>query len=565
MKKQILASVLAGAMVLSLAACGGNATTESGSGTGTGTEDSSGTSTVQEDDGIGTLGSDMVLSVEEIESLMSSSVQHDSIIIDAGKLNINPVKLYDSGTELYSMYEMLFQVAGGLGSEMRATMADGDRGEFGGYDHEAGTGVYTFYINDNIYDHDGNHFTASDAVFSFEKTKEGGQVSGWDVVESWEAIDDTTLVMNCSRELTSKGELENIVLRCFMFTEQAYNDHNLTEEECGTGPYKMASYESGANVKMVKYDDYWQTDTSKMQRGQYANVDEITVQYIVEDAQKVTALETNATDMSQTVPPAYVDQIETDGFTMATLPGNDVSYLEANMSSNSVLGDDLNLRLAIFYAISSEDAATVMGAASNTPVYSLGSSVFPDYNSEWDSWDNYQTSAGDLSKAKEYLEQSNYSGEELIILCTSEKCAQFIQQVLQNIGITCKISKQSSTVITDILAEGTEWDLYVNSGVRASDYVANLWSHVMNGSAFVGGTTEGRYDDADYQDMLQACLELDATQEDMDAFWQETVDNALVEGLYSPITYIAYHGDEISSLWINDKSVFLPGAFVYTE
>ena len=152
-----------------------------------------------------------------------------------------------------------------------------------------------------------------------------------------------------------------------------------------------------------------------------------------------------------------------------------------------------------------------------------------------------------------------------MILCTSEKCAQFIQQVLQNIGITCKISKQSPTIITDILAEGTAWDLYVNSGVRASDYVANLWSHVMNGSAFVGGTTEGRYDDAHYQELLRSAMQLGATQEDMDAFWQATVDNALVEGLYSPVTYIAYHGDEISSLWLNDKSVFLPGAFVYTK
>lgn len=485
--------------------------------------------------------------------------------IDAGKLNINPVKLYDSGTELYSMYEMLFQVAGGLGSEMRPTMADANRGEFGGYDHEAGSSVYTFYINDNIYDHDGNHFTASDAAFSFRMTKDGGQVSGWDVVQSWEAKDDTTLVMTCSRELTSKGELENIVLRCFMFTEKGYNDHNLTEEECGTGPYKLVSFESGAHVKMEKYENYWQTDASKMQRGQYATVNQITVQYIVEDAQKVAALQTNTTSMSQNVPPAYIEQIQGDGFAMAKLPGNDVAYLEANMSSNSVVGGDLNLRLAIFYAISSTDAATIMGNVSNVPVYTLGCPVFPDYNSDWETWDNYQTSAGNLTKAKEYLDQSSYNGEELVILCTTEKCAQFIQQVLQNINIKCKISKQSSTIVTDILAAGTDWDLYVNSGVRASDYVANLWSHVMNGSAFVGGTTEGRYDDANYQQLLQNCLQLDATKEDMDAFWKETVDNALVEGLYSPITYIAYHGDEVSSLWLNDKSIFLPGAFVYTK
>lgn len=552
MKKKILAGLLAAVMLLALAACGTGAESEE-------------TTPAAQEDGFPTLSSDIALPTDEIAALMAASVQHDSITIDAGKLNINPVKLYDSGTELYSMYEMLFQVAGGLGSEMRATMADADRGEFGGYDHEAGSNVYTFYINDNIYDHDGNHFTASDAAFSFYMTKEGGQVSGWDVVESWEAADETTLVMTCSRELTSKGELENIVLRCFMFTEQGYNDHNLTEEECGTGPYKLVSFESGAHVKMEKYDNYWQTDTAKMQRGQYATVDNITVQYIVEDAQKVAALQTNTTSMSQNVPPAYIETIQGDGFAMAKLPGNDVSYLEANMSSSSILSGDLNLRLAIFYAISSEDAATIMGNVSNVPVYTLGCPVFPDYNSEWETWDNYQTSAGNLNKAKEYLSQSSYANEELILLCTSEKCAQFIQQVLQNIGIQCKISKQSSTIITDILAEGTDWDLYINSGVRASDYVANLWSHVMNGSAFVGGTTEGRYDSAEYQQLLQNCLQLDATQEDMDAFWQATVENALVEGLYSPITYIAYHGDEISSLWLNDKSVFLPGAFVYTK
>lgn len=556
MKKRILAGLLAVVMMLTLAACG--------SGTGS-KESTEAPPTVQQDDGFPTLGAGIAIPTDEIAALMATSVQHDSVTIDAGKLNINPVKLYDSGTELYSMYEMLFQVAGGLGSEMRPTMADASRGEFGGYDHEAGSSVYTFYINDNIYDHDGNHFTASDAAFSFRMTRDGGQVSGWNVVESWEAKDDTTLVMTCSRELTSKGELENIVLRCFMFTEKGYNDHNLTEEECGTGPYKLVSFESGAHVKMTKYDKYWQTDTSKMQRGQYANVNNITVQYIVEDAQKVAALQTGTTSMSQNVPPAYIETIQKDGFAMAKLPGNDVSYLEANMSSNSVLSGDLNLRLAIFYAISSADAATIMGKASNVPVYTLGCPVFPDCNTAWETWDNYQTSAGNLNKAKEYLSQSNYNNEELVILCTSEKCPQFIQQVLQNIGIKCKISKQSSTIVTDILAEGKEWDLYFNTGVRASDYVANLWSHVMNGSAFVGGTTEGRYDNAEYQKLLQNCLQLDATQEDMDAFWQATVDNALVEGLYSPITYIAYHGDEITSLWLNDKSVFLPGAFVYAK
>ena len=111
MKKRFLAGLLAGIMMLTLTACGNNAN-QSDSGADT-------APAAQQDDSLPTLGADIALPTEEIAALMATSAQHDSMTIDAGKLNINPVKLYDSGTELYSMYEMLFQVAGGLGSEMR--------------------------------------------------------------------------------------------------------------------------------------------------------------------------------------------------------------------------------------------------------------------------------------------------------------------------------------------------------------------------------------------------------------------------------------------------------------
>ncbi|MCD8336456.1 MAG: ABC transporter substrate-binding protein [Lachnospiraceae bacterium] len=505
---------------------------------------------------------------EEVDR--SASVQHGTLTLDADRLSVNPMGLWSSSTEVYSMYEMLFQVSNGLGSEMVPVLADGSRGELGGYDHEEGSNVYTFYIHDNIYDHAGNHLTASDVCFSFQMTQDFGQTSGWSVIESWEAADDTTVVMTCSRELTNKGELENIVLRCFMFTEAAYNASasEFNTDECGTGPYTLTEYTEGASVAMEKYADYWQTDDSQKQACQYANVDEIKLIAISEASQKVVALTTGTTEICQNLPADYIEEFMDggsygEGFSMATAPANGVNYLEANVSEDSYC-NDLNLRLAVFYAVGSKDLCTGLGENAYIPLSTLGSDVFPDYNPEWENWDNYQTSASDIAKAQEYLAQSSYNGEELILLCQSGNtdAAVLVQALLQAAGITCTISALESNVLSTVASDSAEWDLYLNS-TRSSDYLANIWSHVMNADSYASGTTEGFVDSQEYQDLLTAALSVNATMEDMDNFWQYTVENAYIMGTNCGLSYIVYPDGLISNMWLNDKSILIPGAFVY--
>jgi hypothetical protein len=207
-----------------------------------------------------------------------------------------------------------------------------------------------------------------------------------------------------------------------------------------------------------------------------------------------------------------------------------------------------------------------LGANSNDPVATLGTTAFPDYNPEWENWDNYQTSAADTAKAAEYLAQSNYNGEELVILCEAggSDSAVLVQALLQAAGINASISALERNSLNAVSSDPAEWDLYINS-TRSSDYVANIWSHVMNADSFATGTTEGFCDSEEYQELLKAALSVDATTEDMDAFWQFTIDNALIEGTNCSSTYIAYPGEVITSLWMNDKSILLPGAFVYAE
>lgn len=561
--KKAVSLLLTAAMMLALLTACGNKNQQTNDG-GNQTDGQNPTQNVE------TIGGDLSGNNAQ-EAVENTSVQHASIKMDADRMSVNPMGLWGSSTEVYSMYEMLFQVANGLGSEMVPVLADGDRGAFGGYDHDAGSNVYTFYIQPGIHDHAGNPLTASDVVFSFNKTKDFGQTSGWGVVQRWEAVDDTTVKMTCERELSNKGELENIVLRCFMFTEAAYNasPSQFQADACGTGPYKLDSYTEGASAKLSKYADYWQTDESKRQRSQWANVDEIEILNISEASQKVVGVTTGTTDICQAVPADYVDQFlggqYSSQFGVVAAPANGVNYLEPNCDPAS-LCSDLNLRLAIMYAVGSAELCKGLGENVNVPLKAFGASAFPDYNPAWETLDNYQTSAINLDKAKEYLAQSSYNNETLIILTEAggSDTAVWVQNMLGNAGIKAELKLLERFSLNAVASDPTEWDIYLNS-TRSSDYLANIWSHVMNADAFPSGKTEGFVDDAKYQELLRSAMSVNATQADMDAFWNYTVENAYIEGTNTSVTYIAYPKDTITGLWLNDKSIVLPGTFIYAN
>ena len=85
----------------------------------------------------------------------------------------------------YEVYEMLYECD--ALSNIYPLLADADRGgsyiyqgsPLPGCDHEDGSAVYDVYINDCIYDHNGEHITASDVAFSYNWQKDNEAVSGW--------------------------------------------------------------------------------------------------------------------------------------------------------------------------------------------------------------------------------------------------------------------------------------------------------------------------------------------------------------------------------------------------
>lgn len=573
MKKKMLALALASAMVVSmLGACGNNNQT---------TQDSSGAQT-QETSGSQSQDSSQedVLLESNNEELTSSEVESTNYVfpelkMDIGQFNINPMAQRGAGQVTYSVYEMLYATESGIGSAMIPWLADANKGGnnslgLKGMDHEDGSTEYTFYIYDYITDSAGHKITASDVVFSFEQTRDYGQVSGWGSIEGWEAVDDTTVKMTTSRELNQKGEIENILLRCYIFSEEAFNASasGFTTDACGTGPYVIApnGFEQDAYITCEARDDYWQTNEELRPRCAQANVAKFTANAISDDNTKVTAIQSGDIDLISTLATTAAGPfIGNDQFQVYNYPANGIHYLSLNCSSDSIMADP-NMRLAVYYAISNENLANILNAAgvqAYYPITAFGHALFSDYLTKWDSETTYVTEFS-LEKSKEYQELAGYNGETLYFLNANDTTGivENLQNMLVEAGFKVELKSYDRNTINSYLGNSAEWDLYYNM-TNSSDYTTSLWSHVMDPASF-NGHTENFIDDAHYNELLSTALTVGSTDADLDAYWQYTVENAyfypLVRNTQSMIL-----PQSVANVWLSDKNLFIPGAAYYKE
>ena len=574
MKKKLLALTLALVMVAALLAGCGDANNSSNTGN-TGATDpgtsSSGNSGGSQGGAPALPGNADLVSGEQ----ENTNYVRPSLVFDAGQsINLNPAGHRDHGPVTYSMYEMLFAVTNGVGSEMEPWLADATKGgnnAWGvkGFDHEDGSTEYTFYIYDYITDSAGHKITADDVVFSFERAANSGQATGWGDIVGWEAVDATTVKMTTKRDLNQKGELENIILRCVIYSEEAFNasPSGFTADACGTGRYVLADYSEGAYAKCVLREDYWQTDESLIPRIAQANVAEFTAMCVSDDNSRIVSLQSGDLDilvgLSTSSAGAFVNDSK---YEISSYLQNGINFLEANCSEESIMSD-LNMRLAVFYAIDNGGIASILNAAgieAYQPLWGFGFDMFSDYLTKWDSEDNYVTQQN-LELSKQYAEAAGYKGETLYFLNASDTTGivENVMNMLLNAGFNVELKSYDRNTTTTVQDDPTQWDIFY-SNTNSSDFTTSLWSHVMDPN-MKGGRTENYIVDQDYFDLLSTALVVGSSDDDLDAFWQYTVENGYICPLVHGINSMILPAGQITSIYQNDKNHFIPGAAYYVE
>lgn len=485
-------------------------------------------------------------------------------IIAEEPANLDPISIHGQNkTCLLEVYEPLFY-AESLGGELLGALADTARGEFGGYDHAANTGVYTVYLCSGITDHAGNALTAADAAFCYQRQAEQEVWTDW---QSATAVDDTTLELRFVRELSAPGDLRHFLTSVYLYTQKAFEaSGEFAEKAVGTGPYKLESYTAGEEM-LLSECDYWAGEQRSARAA--ANVSALRYLFIKGAAERVIALETGKADMADCLDYADTEDfrsegVYTDTFRLAEAwyPINDI--LIPNVSWASLM-DDQNLRLGVFYAIDNDQLAECFGEGGGRATFSVGNPDYPDVHEAWRSAGNHMTEGRGVNEVRTYLRQAAYVNESLTLLVTAgtsgEQLAGAIQTMLHPMSITVNIVSVDAETFEATLQKEAEWDMAILS-VEAESSVAEIWHSIWTDRA-VGSTCVGFLRDSTLLTHLRALDKAtDCTEEALTTFQNYVAEKGYATGLAQKCRPSVVPVG-VSDVYFTARGELLPGACIY--
>lgn len=426
---------------------------------------------------------------------------------------------------------------------------------------------YEVELWDTIYDHQGNHITASDVVYSYNWLTENGYQVQYDMYENVEATGEYTLLFTWTKAIDSLAELEAPWCKTAVFSQKAFEENEFATHPVGTGPYYISEYVSGSKVVAKVYEDYWQKEETEVSTYKKQNVQ--TIEYVVlgEQAQIVIALQTGALDASkdvngENIPPFDEGGEYADQYDVYNSPSDMMISLLCNQEEGKVTSD-INLRLAIAYAIDNSAIGTTI-----TSVYGAGGFGTPknsDYNSAWEEQENY-INVCDIDLAKSYLEQSSYKGETLTIKYSSSSVPsglpELIQGMLGAIGIETKLDPRNQAVVESEIMDANGWDIFLKA--QGGSFAISMWNAYINNKENGTGKSLGFYVDDELQRQFELCKTLDGhTEENMDALHAYIVENCYVQPLAYRIEKIVYNSEKFATLVVGEGNVLWLNACDY--
>jgi peptide/nickel transport system substrate-binding protein len=240
--------------------------------------------------------------------------------------------------------------------------------------------TWTFTLREGVTFHDGEALDAEAVCFNFERwynfagvlqspavsyywgTVMGGFAANEDpamgesLYTGCEAQDERTAVITLSRP--SSAFLSALAMPAFTIASPAalqefqadavsgtgespsFDGTFGYEHPVGTGPFQFDSWERGSEVRLTKYDDYWDEP---------AQVDELIFTVIPDGPARRQALENGEIDGYDLVDPADVELLESGGYQILRRPAFNVAYI--GFQQNVPPFDNLQIRQAIAHAI----------------------------------------------------------------------------------------------------------------------------------------------------------------------------------------------------------------------
>jgi peptide/nickel transport system substrate-binding protein len=293
--------------------------------------------------------------------------------------------------------------------------------------------TYTFHLRRGRKFHNGKEMTAEDVIASMDRYLEvSGRKAQFEVMESYEAVDDYTVVMNLAEPRAAF--LSYLALPVAHFSifpkevmESVGTEPMEAEHLVGTGPYKLVTYEPDRLITMERFEDYEPVPGERNGAGgaKVPYFDEIEFHIVPEAGSRMAGLDTGDYDWVFQPTTTELERIKADPNlqlkVLEPAAGNYIFINHANEFTN-----DVTFRQAVLAALNMESIN--MAALQGVPeLFALNECLWSP-STYWYFEDDFATEQydqRDIEKATQLLAEAGYDGEEIVFVTSREYPTQY--------------------------------------------------------------------------------------------------------------------------------------------
>lgn len=301
---------------------------------------------------------------------------------------------------------------------------------------------YTFKLREGVKFHTGADMTAADVEYSYNyiRNPDNGSPGAGDfsTVSEIEVIDDTTVVFRLSEPNASLpmtlGNKYGAVVPAGTFDEEG-SRAALNRESVGTGPFKIAAYETNSFLELTAFEDYWQPDLPYL--------DGVTFLFLPNNAALLVALRNGRIDFANLGRPQDSEQLAgIDSLSMKRWPS--LGQKAIDLDSNYGPLEDVRVRQAIALTVDKEELMQASIGGYGTVIHSIPAGLQETWGVPVEELE-FQTQ--DVERAKALMAEAGFSdGFEMDLTTIAgfdwmDPAAATLKEQLLEIGIDLNIER----------------------------------------------------------------------------------------------------------------------------